>query len=1219
MVNTSQFIGARGLGPTSNPIGDEPEKSNPQSDPSGWQPIQPMKTQPIRHRTPRKSKGFALIVTLTLMVLLTVLALGILSLSTISLRSSAQGDANAVARANARLALSLAIGDLQVSMGPDQRVSAPAGAVMDGAGRPNLTGAWNSWRWAPSATGAPSYADKAKGFHRWLVSTPNPVDAMNPGLASAKGVASDILVVGKKGLTDEVRVQALPVSNGKLGGSSAWAVFDESAKASIDLDPLPKNPTAFVEIAGRNGATRPRADVLDPNLAFLKTPQNLVSLKTASIPGGSTGGAEVEKRFHDFTTGSTGLLSDVGAGGLKLDLTSALEAASLPSSVGTDSPYLNSAAGAPRWSYLRDHYQRYRETSTLTGGVTGVPLYKPNPTKDLQPQPAPDDYGFADPAPSRERLLPIIAKLQIMFSVVSHNAHIGSRVQWLNTSGDPKGNDHHAVIHLAYDPVVTLYNPYDVKLELKNYRVRIFDPPVGFRFKKNGVNFRDSGPDFQGLGNFQIKNERAFNSVAARRYFTLILSDGTPDKVGNSLTLLPGEVKVFSPRVEKNWTWGLETSGGDYSPRGFFDWNADSNFGNIDKRTDNPYGVEAVPGWDTRAGLQTDHLSFAARPANTLYDFEKQPGAQVGGFLSMRCDAGLAEKVTVEARPELTNGNQSTVPDLRVDLLAGRNTAPESDILRSYSFKFSNVVDELSEYPANPIISRTFEVADTLQAVGDQTSSRKKPFALLEMSARTTHDPLDDTKPWLFNNPVTEGGKQDSSVAGSANQAYDVRLREVSSFNGFPNGIAIDSQNRGYYGPSKTAAGGCTNVPMFHIPVTPASSLGDWVASNLIVGSRLPRVTHPLGNSRAHPLISSAKVSATSGGSIIYDHSYFLNYSLWDRYYFSTITNYVGTSPDRTRKTVLEDLLSGKTPALNANLAPVSAIGDATRLASDLDSLSDADRTKRLATVLGIRCAFNVNSTSVDAWRAVLSSFRDRAVNGWSKQQLANADRSPLVRFSFPLAGAAETNTGSADVQGQVRWAGFRSLDDASISKLADAIVAEIRKTGVKDKAPLLTLGEFVNRRIGLASDLHVLGGLLQTAIDNSGVNNYYHGLDSRAITSSSISTVRKLGALNTQAMDGNTAEGAPSILSQGDLMAALAPIATVRGDTFRIRAYGESKDAKGSVLARAWCEAVVQRIPDYVDRRDNADSAPSSGTVNATFGRRFNIVSFRWLSPTEI
>ena len=62
------------------------------------------------HGVARRARGFALVVSLSLMVLLTVLAVGLLSLSTISLRSTSRGEAVAVARANARMALSLAIG-----------------------------------------------------------------------------------------------------------------------------------------------------------------------------------------------------------------------------------------------------------------------------------------------------------------------------------------------------------------------------------------------------------------------------------------------------------------------------------------------------------------------------------------------------------------------------------------------------------------------------------------------------------------------------------------------------------------------------------------------------------------------------------------------------------------------------------------------------------------------------------------------------------------------------------------------------------------------------------------------------------------------------------------------------------------------------------------------------------------------------------------------------
>ena len=93
-------------------------------------------------------------------------------------------------------------------------------------------------------------------------------------------------------------------------------------------------------------------------------------------------------------------------------------------------------------------------------------------------------------------------------------------------------------------------------------------------------------------------------------------------------------------------------------------------------------------------------------------------------------------------------------------------------------------------------------------------------------------------------------------------------------------------------------------------------------------------------------------------------------------------------------------------------------------------------------------------------------------------------------------------------------------------------------------------------------------------------------------------------------------------MITQGDLMQGLAAVATVRGDTFKVRAYGEALSPDGkTVQASAWCEAVVQRIPEYVSAEDEPQIMPGDlkSEANQLFGRRFVVVSFRWLNREEV
>ncbi|MEI7910115.1 MAG: hypothetical protein WCK77_10800 [Verrucomicrobiota bacterium] len=1171
----------------------------------------------------RSHGGFALVITLALMVLLTLLVVGLLTLSSISLRGAGQAQAIAVAQNNARLGMMLALGELQASLGPDTRVSAPSAAVIASAKQPHLTGAWESWRWDPAKSSSPAYAEKRAKFRRWLVSTIDPDAAKIFALPSDDPTGTCVELIGSLSnlnVANSVKAATVPISRTERSGGVAWAVFDESAKASIDLASLDKKPTFGDEVASRNAPNRFRADTVDPvKLVTLKTPKNLVTLETAVIPAGPDNAPNLRKRFHDLTTASLGLLTDTANGGLKTDLTSLFEAPSFPSaSFPTLTLYSTPLTAAPRWSYLYDHYRKYKSLST---GTAGTPTYTPPPAEL-----AVTSTGI-DPSPQKERLLPVIAKMQIVFSIVSHFAHISDRMTFLDNNGVPKGNENHAVPHFVYEPIITLYNPYDVALTLTKLRIRVWDPPVGFRFQKiiNGNEatgwYRqemESGA-FHGLARLCIANE---HNDSARRTFTLILTDGTSQAAGASLKLQPGEVKVFSSRVETAWNWAMETAGG-YNEHAFFDWNADAKFGNIDARTNNTKGVEAVPGWDPRAGLQTDHMSYSGgRPDSTFYDFERLPGGPGGGFMSIR----ITDQIKVEAKPQRNTGLDTSVPDFQVDVLAGNNDDVTLDMLRSYRFRFADPVAEISENPKKPVISRKYLVSDTLQRPLDNGVAGKKVIAMLEMTAHTTKDPLDDSKAWVYNNPVVEGVEQKSALVGAANQSYDVRLIELTGWSTFPiiewDATKGAGYGRGYFGASRSSLEGVTNVPMDRVPMAPAASLGDLIASNLVSSALLPRVVHPFGNSRAHPLLPAGQVTRPLDNATVLDHSYYLNDTLWDRYYFSSVAAYSGgvLNDKRSRIEVIKGILDGSKPALNARLKPAVTPGDATTLATKIDGWSDADRAKKLAGQLAVNGPFNLNSASIDAWRAVLASQRDRDITAWKNRATLNTNATPFARMGLPLTGPTDTSA-NVNVLGQIRWSGYRSLTDTQINSLATAIVAEIKKRGIEDRAPCLTLAEFINRRPGSSGGLQCLAGILQSAIDASGVNTVNHAMDSKIISIANIAATRKLGALTPEAMNGFTAEGSPPILTQGDLLSGLASIATVRGDTFKIRAYGEATTKAGVIQARAWCEAVVQRLPEFVDPVDAPETTVASLTrpMNQSFGRRFEIVAFRWLNRTEL
>jgi hypothetical protein len=277
-----------------------------------------------------------------------------------------------------------------------------------------------------------------------------------------------------------------------------------------------------------------------------------------------------------------------------------------------------------------------------------------------------------------------------------------------------------------------------------------------------------------------------------------------------------------------------------------------------------------------------------------------------------------------------------------------------------------------------------------------------------------------------------------------------------------------------------------------------------------------------------------------------------------------------------------------------------------------------------------IRGPFNVNSTSVQAWKAVLAAMNKSDVATlWARTaglETKGATGVPVTAMSLVNGGAnpgPAVDASKIDNQRTNIWNGYRELSSSELENLAAKIVDEVR-----DRGPFLSMSEFVNRQVGPAGP-RTLRGALEAAITESEINEAKGAVSPATflaqvpINLEDLSNPKLYNYQTPEATTGNPAAGAPGWVNQGDLLHILEPSATVRGDTFVIRTYGEAQDTNGKTTARAYAEAVVQRMPEYVDPADspslNASSDPAAAAANKRFGRRINIVSFRWLSDNEI
>ncbi len=395
----------------------------------------------------------------------------------------------------------------------------------------------------------------------------------------------------------------------------------------------------------------------------------------------------------------------------------------------------------------------------------------------------------------------------------------------------------------------------------------------------------------------------------------------------------------------------------------------------------------------------------------------------------------------------------------------------------------------------------------------------------------------------------------------------------------FSTDTSVANPDNAFYGPSHSDTG-ASRVVLFEVPPrTPGLvSLGQLQHLDLSTKFIAPAqgadtATHngpsyAFGNSISTPLVPTDEYYYNDGTTAwhllrtYFDTSYQANEALWDQYFFSTVP----TNFDPATETLANQRLYILDEAIDMDASETAA-----------------------ASNLMIEGGFNVNSTSVEAWRALLASVRDYDLAKYGGGVDTGQDN-VFSRFSLPYAGA-DISPGESDA---ASWSGVRKLSDAQVDALAIEIVEQVKQRG-----PFLSLADFVNRElVSPADDKAELGlsGALQAAIDLTDINR---GLETAAITGAPPESAFP----NAEAFEGYRSDFAPGYLSQADLLMSLGPVLTARGDTFVIRCYGDVVDPFDSdvVLSAACLEAVVQRVPEEV-------------TPGGNLGRRFVVVDFQWL-----
>ncbi len=1196
--------------------------------------IRQSRTHSLRAQSARKPRGFALVVALSLMAFILVLLLSLSQLVQLDVSLGTHQANTSKARQNAILGLNTAIGQLQKWAGPDQRVTAEAAILdtdegtlnIDGVAEQHWVGVWNAI-YPVDATNTPisvtetanatlnNYRDISRRSETqansdpdqttqvdagriigWLVSN-DPNNPQTPQGFDPNG-ANAVMLAGASTVGEDDPVAAETVSVPRVAitdhrnnteGYYAYWVSDEGVKARFDqVDPYRRGTLEGTPTPVPNNVNIGSLALLMSQRPGFEHAIELdaidydISSRTHSHPAlelnDLAGANETQTRqeaFHDITFSSRGVLSNVRLGGLKQDLTPYLagitpnEPASSYTSV-PNSPIADYPAGlsqssdtAPTWSELRSFYQikdSYNAGGTITAQTAAGSEYP---------------FGPVLIRAAMEFIPEVINSGTAVAPDFSLNVHVDFQVVLWNPYNERLSMDATEVEYMVSDQAALLYPAFvrdGASLSGGEYPasdIRV----IGVSTGDSNKGMSDSGDSFDSL--FQHDDFISFRGPAGTHDDNLTgLVFTLP-----AMTLEPGEVATFSIA-------GTE-DGNEYAAAGV---DTELEKGVTGSTVYFPYGN--VTG--TIAPLaNTDPISGDVTwPRFIFRNWES---------LSPSSSFAQGQIRHLGLRIPIASGGSRDLQDT-----SGNVTALDSYYSRLYGEPYSRVELNSSHRTGSILVYRPSATSTTWASAGANVDNK---FRYLSFMYPATDGPAGsdlDSNLAMFahRNPLavhfTRDGLDYSGNGDYAVPGWEASGRYITNASD-PWEVSSDSA---YFGPSNGSfsGNGLNTVVSAELPQEgiPMASLGYLQHARLAHNDNGP--AFQVGNS--YPQIRLADrtdLSRTSGASYnqsdayadVLDTTYLLNDALWDAYFLSTFEN----------------------PTLinNAAYVPVNSRMTKAKSGNTVSTAQTDDWTNFAAGNLMVDGAFNVNSTSVKAWKAFLGGMSDLrvAVNSGND---SNNQTDRLVSHYVHPEGGLFNGINQADL-----WNGYRTLTDAELTDLAEQMVEQVKLRG-----PFLSMSEFVNRRLSDGATGNK--GALQAAIDNSIVNDNAIALANTGgndyITAANADGLPNL--FIREAAGAHHYAGTGAWITQGDILQAQGPNMTVRSDTFLIRSYGSYVDPlTDTVVSEAWCEAVVQRMPDPLYRADNNSNLPGYFTpdanVSPNHGRKFEIVSFRWLSKEDI